>query len=66
MGMSGREIRALVKTAGLTPEQVCVEAGVSMGSLYKVYNDKNQRPATRLRVIKALKKLVAEAQSQPA
>ena len=62
--MSGHELRNIQNQYGIAPEAVSQEAGVSMSTLYKVYNDKHVRPATRAKVRNALARLSAKINGQ--
>lgn len=54
----GRDFRAMAKEVGVSPEEICVEADLSIAALYKVYRDApGTLPRTRDRVAKALDRL---------
>lgn len=63
--MNGDELRQIQTALGLSPESVCNEAGVSIGSLYKVYNGKHVRERTIRKVRDALARISERVQSQP-
>jgi len=58
MRTSGKELKAILdELDDTTPEAVAAEAGVSMGTLYNVFNDKPVRAKTLSKVSRALAKL---------
>lgn len=59
--MSGMELKELATGSGLTPIDVCHEAGISDSTLYKVYNDEHVRQSTKIKVQQAIERLAAKA-----
>lgn len=58
MKTTGKELKAILDELDDTPpEMVAAEAGVSMGTLYNVFNDKPVRPKSFNKVTKALTRL---------
>lgn len=61
--MSGQELKRIAASIGVTPEFVCVEAGISSETLYKVYRDERVRATTRSKVEQAILRLAAKAKA---
>jgi predicted transcriptional regulator len=57
--MSGRELQKQQSELGVSPADVCSEAGISISSLYKVYNGEHVRPSTVAKVRNALARIRA-------
>lgn len=61
--MSGRELKQLAESVPLRPEEISVESGISVSTLYKVFNGDHVRETTRIRVERAIKALSAKGQA---
>ena len=59
--MSGKELRALAKTARLRPNEICAEADISMPTLYKVYN--GAETESKVKVQEAILRLAAKVKA---
>lgn len=57
MKVDGRELQAIQNELGISPEQVCSEADLSITTLYKVYGNKRVGRSSADRVRKALNTL---------
>jgi predicted transcriptional regulator len=55
--MNGRKMQELQNKLGVGPELVCTEAGISMSTLYKVYNNASVRNSSRVKLQAALERL---------
>lgn len=60
MSMSGKELKALAKAIRLRPTEVCGEAGISLPTLYKVYNEAGAEDESKEKVHQAIKRLAAK------
>lgn len=61
--MKGIELKEIADLEALKPTEVCSAAGVSINTLYKVYNDKAVSPKSKLRVQEAIKRLAAKVKA---
>jgi predicted transcriptional regulator len=55
--MSGRDLQHLQSKLGIGPEAVCAEAGISMSTLYKIYNGVHVRESSKAKVVNAFERL---------
>lgn len=64
MRTTGKELKAILDELDNTPaEVVAAEAGVSMGTLYNVFNDKPVKAKTLSKVSRAIAKLQQKAKT---
>lgn len=61
--MSGKEIKALAKEARLRPTEICATAGISIPTLYKVYNDRVTDDESKTKVLAAIRVLRAQVRA---
>jgi predicted transcriptional regulator len=58
LALQGRDLKQIRDSLGLSSEEICAEAQVSMSSLRAAFlDDPKLRPRTRVRVIQALERL---------
>lgn len=61
--MDGKALKKLADESGLGPMDVCLEAGISIPTLYKIYNDKPVRQKMRIKVEQTIKALSARSRA---
>lgn len=64
MEFNGRELQATQNQLGLSPTEVCTEAGVSMTTLYAVYTNKETvSPRSVVKIKNALKRIQSKCKA---